>query len=66
MPGLVGSLRGRKPMKKMTKKLVLKKETLGFLLQPTELAAIIGGVTEGCTFGCSCPRGDLSECPGPA
>ncbi len=53
-------------MKKTTKKLVLKKETLGFLLNPTELAAVVGGFTEGCSFGCSCPRGDLSECPGPA
>ncbi len=53
-------------MKKITKKLVLMKETLGILLSPTDLAVVVGGQTEGCTFGCSCPRGDLSECPGPA
>jgi hypothetical protein len=50
-------------MKKITKKLSLKKETLALLLNPTELAAIVGGFTEACN---SCPRGDLSTCPGPA
>jgi hypothetical protein len=55
-------VRRREAVKKVTKKLLLKKETLSLLLNPTELEAVVGGVTE----GCSCPRGDLSECPGPA
>lgn len=50
-------------MKKVTKKLILKKETLGLLLNPAELKAVVGGATEGCA---SCPHGDLSTCPGPA
>lgn len=61
--GSAGFRRKEEPVKKVTKKLILKKETLGLLLNPAELKAVVGGATEGCA---SCPHGDLSTCPGPA